>query len=90
MTPQTKQRILRAAREEFLRHGYGQAGLRRIAAAAHVTTGAVYNHFGSKHGLFDAIVRGPADLLLADGSQVRHVSFAPELVVRASTSGWPG
>ena len=65
MTPQTKQRILRAAREEFLRHGYGQAGLRRIAAAAHVTTGAVYNHFGSKHGLFDAIVRGPADLLLA-------------------------
>ena len=33
MTPQTKQRILRAAREEFLRHGYGQAGLRRIAAA---------------------------------------------------------
>lgn len=65
MTPQTKQRILRAAREEFLRHGYGQAGLRRIAAAAHVTTGAVYNHFRSKHGLFDAIVRGPADLLLA-------------------------
>ena len=57
MTPQTKQRILRAAREEFLRHGYGQASLRRIAAAAHVTTGAVYNHFRSKHGLFDAIVR---------------------------------
>lgn len=36
------------------------------------------------------IGRAAADLLLADGSEVRHVAFAPELVVRASTSGWPG
>ena len=36
------------------------------------------------------IGRAAADLLLADGSQVRHVSFAPELVVRASTAGAPG
>ena len=36
------------------------------------------------------IGRAAADLLLADGSEVRHVAFAPELVVRASTSGRPG
>ena len=36
------------------------------------------------------IGRAAADLLLADGSEVRHVSFAPELVVRASTAGAPG
>ena len=36
------------------------------------------------------IGRAAADLLLADSSEVRHVAFAPELVVRASTSGWPG
>ena len=36
------------------------------------------------------IGRAAADLLLADGAEVRHVAFAPELVVRASTSGWPG
>ena len=36
------------------------------------------------------IGRAAADLLLADGSEARHVSFAPELVVRASTAGAPG
>ena len=36
------------------------------------------------------IGRAAADLLLADGSEVRHVAFTPELVVRASTSGRPG
>ena len=35
------------------------------------------------------IGRAAADLLLADGSEVRHVAFAPELVVHASTSGRP-
>ena len=36
------------------------------------------------------IGRAAADLLLADGSEVRHMAFALELVVRASTSGGPG
>lgn len=52
----TRARILDAALAEFREHGYERAGLRRIAAAARVTTGAVYNHFGSKEGLFDALV----------------------------------
>ena len=33
---------------------------------------------------------GSAGLLCVDGSEVRHVAFALELVVRASTSGRPG
>ena len=33
---------------------------------------------------------GSAGLLCVDGSEVRHAAFALELVVRASTSGWPG
>ena len=52
----TRARILNAALAEFREHGYERTGLRRIAAAARVTTGAVYNHFGSKEGLFDALV----------------------------------
>jgi len=34
------------------------------------------------------IGRAAADLLLDEGSEVRHVTFAPGLVVRASTTGW--
>jgi len=36
------------------------------------------------------IGRTAADLLLADGSEARHVAFTPELVVRASTSDRSG
>ena len=61
----TRARILDAALAEFREHGYERAGLRRIAAAARVTTGAVYNHFGSKEGLFDALVGESAAELMA-------------------------
>ena len=71
---QTKQRILKAALPEFRRRGYSEASLRRIAAAAHVTTGAIYNHFGSKEGLLDALVREPAQQLLSAWSTGRAES----------------
>mgnify|MGYP000881159965 FL=1 len=61
----TRARILEAALAEFRDRGYERAGLRRIAAAARVTTGAVYNHFGSKEGLFDALVGESAAELMA-------------------------
>ena len=61
----TRARILEAALAEFRDRGYERAGLRRIAAAARVTTGAVYNHFGSKEGLFDALVGESAAELVA-------------------------
>ena len=61
----TRARILEAALAEFRDRGYERTGLRRIAAAARVTTGAVYNHFGSKEGLFDALVGESAAELMA-------------------------
>ena len=61
----TRARILEAALAEFRDRGYERTGLRRIAAAARVTTGAVYNHFGSKEGLFDALVGESAAELVA-------------------------
>ena len=61
----TRARILEAALAEFRDRGYERTGLRRIAAAARVTTGAVYNHFGSKEGLFDALVGENAAELVA-------------------------
>ena len=45
--------------------GYAGASLRRIASAAHATTGAIYNHFGSKEGLFDALVGESAERLVS-------------------------
>lgn len=50
------QRILNAAKEEFLEKGYMKASLRQICADAGVTTGALYNRYAGKDELFQAIV----------------------------------
>ncbi|RRR48500.1 TetR/AcrR family transcriptional regulator [Mycolicibacter terrae] len=53
---QNKQRIIEAAREHFMRDGYEQATVRRIAADARVDVAMVYYFFGNKEGLFSASV----------------------------------
>ena len=50
------ERILAAAKEEFLEKGYVDASLRTIAAAADTSTNSIYVRFGDKEGLFSAIV----------------------------------
>ena len=49
---QTRQRLLRCAKAEFLSRGFEHASLRRICGAAGVTTGAVYFFFQNKEDLF--------------------------------------
>src|ERR1700751_2879405 len=51
---QNRQRILDAARERFMRHGYEGATVRAIAADAGVDVAMVYYFFGNKEGLFTA------------------------------------
>ncbi|MEB3032838.1 TetR/AcrR family transcriptional regulator [[Mycobacterium] nativiensis] len=53
---QNKQRIIESAREHFMRHGYEQATVRRIAADAGVDVAMVYYFFDNKEGLFSAAV----------------------------------
>ena len=47
--------IVRAATRVFVRDGY-EAGMDLIAAEAGVSKVTVYNHFGSKEGLFQAVI----------------------------------
>jgi AcrR family transcriptional regulator len=48
----TRARLLEAARELFLRHGYNAVGLREVAARAGVDVTLVRRYFGSKQSLF--------------------------------------
>ena len=50
------ERIIAAAKREFLDKGYVDASLRAIAAAADTSTNSIYVRFGDKEGLFSAIV----------------------------------
>ncbi|MGW0825363.1 TetR/AcrR family transcriptional regulator [Streptomyces sp. NPDC002845] len=62
-----RQAIVKAARELFLREGFG-VGMDAIAAEAGVSKVTVYNHFGSKEALFSAVIAGALDEPLAGES----------------------
>ena len=51
----TQERILDAAKAEFLEKGFRTASLRTIVKEAGVTTGALYGYYDSKKALFDAL-----------------------------------
>lgn len=49
-------RILEAARGEFAQHGFGGARLQDIAERARLTHPTLLYHFGSKEGLYAAVI----------------------------------
>ncbi len=52
----TKTRILDAAEQLFMEHGFEATSLRQLTAAAGVNLAAVNYHFGSKEELFQAVL----------------------------------
>lgn len=52
----TVARLVSVGRELFGRLGYAQAATEEIVARAGVTRGALYHHFGTKEGLFRAVL----------------------------------
>jgi AcrR family transcriptional regulator len=57
----TRERILRVARDLFVKHGYDAVSIRDIIAAARVNLGAVTYHFGSKQALYHAAIESMAE-----------------------------
>ncbi|TDQ52512.1 TetR/AcrR family transcriptional regulator [Actinorugispora endophytica] len=55
-TRRTTGALVSGARLLFARRGYAGVGLAEVAEEAGVTKGALYHHFGSKAGLFRAVV----------------------------------
>ena len=54
----TREKILNAAKREFLDKGFAGTNVRAVAQRAGVTTGALYNLFKNKDGIFEALVGG--------------------------------
>lgn len=68
----TREKLLDAATAEFVEHGLAGARVDRIASSAGVNKQAIYAYFGSKEGLFDAVL----DLRL--GLLVEAVPITPD------------
>ncbi|GAA3422715.1 TetR/AcrR family transcriptional regulator [Streptosporangium vulgare] len=62
---ETRERLLRAAAESFALRGYDGTRVADIAAAAGVSNGALYAHFGSKAELLVVALRAHGPQLLA-------------------------
>jgi len=97
-TQETQARLLDAAEEVFLRHGYENAQLDQIAATAGRSKGAVYTHFKSKEDLFLALfeqrTRKFIDALLGKlanctNRKQRHETFREFYIGLVHDRTWP-
>jgi AcrR family transcriptional regulator len=80
----TSAALRRHARVEFSRHGYAASSLERIAEHAKVTKGAIYYHFESKEGLFEAVFR---DVELEMTERIHAVAETSPDAVEAIVNG---
>ena len=62
--PERFLRIVEAARNHFYVHGLERASVDAIAAEAGVSKMTVYSHFGSKEGLFEAVIKERTDRVM--------------------------
>lgn len=56
MIIETRAKLIAAGRQAFATLGYAEASMDDFTAAAGLTRGALYHHFGDKKGLFEAVV----------------------------------
>lgn len=64
--PRTSDRILKKALELFSEKGYDATSVREVCAAAGVTKPTLYHFYGSKEGVYRAIVEGALARFQAD------------------------
>ena len=77
MAPDTRERLLAAAREEFAARGFDGAKVDRIARRARINKAMVYYHFPSKAALYLAILREQFMAVAAAVSDARAQGGAP-------------
>ena len=82
----TREKLLEAAKADFLENGYQNASLRRICKNAGVTTGALYFFFENKEALLNALIEQPLQAFRAMFDRLVHLemsdpgAFDPDLI----------
>jgi len=86
---ETRTRILDAAEELFMQHGFEGTSMRLLTAKAGVNLAAVNYHFGSKDALIEAVFRRRLDPMNAariaelDKLEAEQRAPSPEAIIRA-------
>ena len=84
----TRTRILDAAEELFMLHGFEATSMRQLTSRAGVNLAAVNYHFGSKHALIEAVFRRRLDPMnaarIAELAKLEaNGNLSPETIIRA-------
>jgi AcrR family transcriptional regulator len=86
---ETRTRILDAAEELFMQHGFEGTSMRQLTAKAGVNLAAVNYHFGSKDALIEAVFRRRLDPMNAariaalEALEGTGRTLSPETIIRA-------
>jgi len=85
---ETRTRILDAAEELFMQHGFEGTSMRHLTSRAGVNLAAVNYHFGSKDALIEAVFRRRLDPMNAEriAALDRLEDPSPEDIIRAFVS----
>lgn len=78
-TQAQRERILCAAQQCFIEHGFHAAGMARIAETAGMSPGLIYRYFESKSAIIQAIVERQLELLREDIRLNRRVDLVQEM-----------
>ena len=84
----TRVRLLDAAVLVFARRGYYAAGVAEIAAEAGCSTGALYDHFGSKEKLFLAVMETQVEPWMRSYREQVEAAGTPAARLEAGVAQW--
>jgi AcrR family transcriptional regulator len=73
----TRDKIIKAASRAFALNGYEGAGIRAIVAEADVNQAAINYHFGSKQGLYRAVLQAALRALMKDDDAPQNSGKLP-------------
>lgn len=82
---ETRRRVISAARDAFIEHGFAGTTMRMVADAAGVSVETIYKSFGSKGGLARAVVDttiagDDEDIAMVDRPAAAGIAEAPDAV----------
>ncbi len=76
---EVKNKILKSAKNEFLKHGYQGASLRTIANNLGLSKGAIYPYFKNKEAVFIELVKEPAENLYQHMKTMQERALSQDL-----------
>jgi AcrR family transcriptional regulator len=80
--PDTRDLILDAAEELFAKQGLGPTTIKQIGQAASQNPALLYYYYGSKEGLYHAVLRRVVDAMVQRGGAALRASHSPPEAVR--------